>query len=475
MNNSKDSNTKESIHKELELLDKSFVNSILSYGVYSDRQWTLGDYDSNGTQTDKIENFLKESGLEDKNNINLKKAYEVFLTLFNRETFEKVDLKLASNGSSRYDNKEKEFSFEYEPGHYEALDNLAKAGIYKSKNPDGTYNLHLSFRGTDTNARNFLAFATDAYSDMARYYEVFKPLEKAVLEYAKDPNNKISSLQVSGHSLGGAMVQAFFNSDEVKKSSIPMEGFTYGAPGAKKNIFYKLLPDFIDLTNSLGFVSLGVKAYNLLQEEKKNVIDPRITQFTHKGDLVPKLGSVLYDTQGEQYGLDDTANKNFQTNGVLNKKQVNENVSFNRERGRFTVFTKMVKNHEESFFGKIKTYLENRFAFKHHDMLRYSFNIENEAVRKGVEFNKLNTADNVIESTPNINFFSQFRSRFIQQIHKTNQDDPITLHFFNSQKTKINQDGNVVHRLPKDVGEIILEMRKNAFASNIQKLALKGI
>lgn len=248
---------KQATHLELLNLDKAFINSILSYSVYSDRQWTV-DFNENMSNEENQKEFLSKAGLTNYQNVDLKKTYEVFLSLFSRETFEKVNLPIPQSGTS-FGYNDSDFNFSYENGNYVVHNNIAKASVFRSKNPDGTYSLHLSFRGTDQNVKSLLDYVSQAYIDMEEYYKLFKPLEKAVLEYAKDPKNNISNIQVNGHSLGGAMVQAFFNSEDVKKESLILSGYTYGAPGAVKNFFKKQANNLVDAVNGLTDLTFGIK------------------------------------------------------------------------------------------------------------------------------------------------------------------------------------------------------------------------
>jgi hypothetical protein len=458
-------------NNDLELLDRAFLNSILSYAVYTERQWTLENHPELTEESEKINKFLEESGLSDTKNINLKKAYEIFLTLFNKETFKKVNLINLTSGQEHYGEGNNVFDFQYESGNYTALNNLAKAGVYQTENLDGTNTLHLSFRGTDSSARSVVDYALEAYTDMENHYGVFKPLEKAILEYSENPKNNISSIHVSGHSLGGAMVQSFFNSKDVKNSSISMEGFTYGAPGAKKNIFHKIIPDLIEVSQSLGFVSLGLKLYKLLKEEQKNVPDERITQFTHKGDLVPKLGSVLYDTIGKAHELEDNSNNNFYTNGILNEKSLNHNFSFSNQPGkkRLAVFSEIMKSQEDSFLGEIQNYLSNRFAFKHHDMLRYSFNIESEITSIKRDLKQIEY------KTPYLTKFSEFKKKFNFELSSFHDEDLISNSPINSQYVKKTPNGQTIYRLPERANDSILKAREYYFGQKLTNLAINNL
>ncbi len=253
-----------------------------------------------------------------------------------------------------------------------------------------------------------------------------------------------------------------------------MEGFTYGAPGAKKNIFYQLLPDIIKNSNFFGIIPLAVKAYNLAKEEMENKIDSRITQFTHSGDAIPKLGSVLYNTDGSSYALEDKANKNLHKSAILGQKSLSETVHIDHRKGRFTAFTAIAKSQEESLFSKIKNYFPNMFS-KYHDMLRYSLNLEHESFSKGVELRDFKNSEDFTQNNPYVNRFKEFRSTLTRKIHVYNQDDPIMQHFLDRRKAQMTQDGRMIYRVKPDFAEMLSEMRNRAFANDIAKIAVSGL
>ena len=459
-------------HLELLNFDKSFINSVLSYSVYSDRQWAV-DFNEEFSFKEKQQEFLEQAGLNNYNNIDLKKTYEVFLSLFSRETFEKVNLAIPKQGTaSGY--KDSDFNFTYENGNYVAHNNIAKASVFRSKNSDGTYSLHLTFRGTDQNVKKLSDYISQAYLDMEDYYNLFKPLEKAVLEYAKDPKNKISEIQVSGHSLGGAMVQAFFNSEEVKKENLNLTGYTYGAPGAVKNLLKKQLNNLVDAVNGLTNLTFGVSLLNNFHKPK---IDNRITQFTHSGDIIPKIGGIAYYNIGEHIRLEDVSSKNLQEQLILNKKPITSNINFIRQPGRdrTIVMKSMINSHQETLVDKCIDYLKNRFALRHHDMLRYIFNLESHT-RTHLHKNDLaSNEDYQKKYMPNLVQFSEFRRAFTWEVSRHQQSDPISKHFNDNRYKKISQNGDAIYKLPAKLNETILEMRKKSFAEKVTKIAINGI
>lgn len=124
----------------------------------------------------------------------------------------------------------------YSPGEKGEFGKFAGALITTSDDPDnpGKKILNVSFRGTDPSKDASAAkYITEAYPDMEKYYHNhFIPLEYLVKEYAKDPKNNISTIDVSGHSLGGAMVHRFVESLEIEPNlNTVNRGVTFGSPG----------------------------------------------------------------------------------------------------------------------------------------------------------------------------------------------------------------------------------------------------
>jgi Ca2+-binding RTX toxin-like protein len=98
-----------------------------------------------------------------------------------------------------------------EDGYY--TNRNAAAFVARSKD-----SLVISFRGTNDNGDSNPADNDNAYSPdvdhwagKSDHYELFKPLIEAANTYVNDPVNGVSHVYVTGHSLGGAMVEAFIN------------------------------------------------------------------------------------------------------------------------------------------------------------------------------------------------------------------------------------------------------------------------
>ncbi|MEI8716341.1 hypothetical protein [Mesorhizobium sp. ISC11] len=88
--------------------------------------------------------------------------------------------------------------------------------------------LVVAFRGTD----EFLLESPE-WHDPTDYYGLFRPLVDALKSYIADSENGVEQVLVTGHSLGGAMVQYLINEDLQGSGSANVKGFTFGSIGAK--------------------------------------------------------------------------------------------------------------------------------------------------------------------------------------------------------------------------------------------------
>lgn len=392
----------------LKLHDKAFLNAILSYGVYTSQEWTLSNEgEDKKNDTEHFKNLMqqvKTSVLD----LPLKKAYELYISLYNRNTFEAVYLDLAQAGEYYSHKYGYPTNFKHSKGEFQTLNNLAKAGIFKTKNDDGSYNLHLSFRGTDTNAQSFKEFIYKAYLDMSAYYDCFKPLEMAILDYAKNPANNIKEMHVSGHSLGGSMVQEFLDSPEVKTSNLNIQGFTYGAPGNNKNEFYSFFPALYHIVKHQKFMDMGKSIFRLATMNLLNHKDAdlRITQYTHSGDLIPRVSSPLYAKSGIHIRIEDHAHYNYKENLILTGKKENNCLILNETGKNF--FMKVMMATQYHLIKKPLSAIKRAITFQSHDMLRYVFNIE--STTRGIKADM--NAQAAQKLTPNIAKFAEYRKRF---------------------------------------------------------------
>ncbi len=403
---------------ESKLLDKAFVNSILSYGIYTEREWFF------------------QSVHPPKPISTLREKYDHILSEYVGNIFHPVSLEHL-NGRSKSNIYGYQFDHTYQNGLYTSLDNLSKAGVFISKNEHGENVLHLTFRGTDINAQSFIKFATKAYLDMSAYYDSFKPLEQAIINYIVNPGNQIKSIQLSGHSLGGSMVQEFLKSEAVKKllnerSDLKIDAFTYGAPGSNKIHPYSIATSVYHSIKTKNFLLLGSATLEMVKdvffgfqqiliqknenfnEEKhvgpkkkksfsflslsklllnpfKDIFNNIISdapqekhekiffyQFRDTGDPIPMAGNFVYKKTGKIKTLFDYVQNDDLSLKIVNKENTShedsliylERNDYNNIKFKKEIYLK------ENIINIIMKRFERLKSAKYHDMLRYSLNLE---------------------------------------------------------------------------------------------------
>lgn len=126
---------------------------------------------------------------------------------------------------------EPRFSF----GLFISVDNLQTVnGTEKEKT------FHIAFRGTDpdikefsktdTNKNEFLKYFLDDYPNMSHHYEVIKPFVEQAIKFSN--SCRIHNIEVTGHSLGGAMVDLFLekNKHNPDLDGVKHKGYAFGNP-----------------------------------------------------------------------------------------------------------------------------------------------------------------------------------------------------------------------------------------------------
>ncbi len=345
-----------SIIKNAQKVDDALINSIMAYSVYSRNLWMI---DSIGNDFDKMKDKFSEAFFSSTEEEAQKKFFNLKIWNFINNTFEKVqDSKIRIPAQNMALNDYQYVSTStYKDGQFNARNanedfQIAHANIMKRKNPNGEgYILHLTYRGTEF--EHLWQYIKGPYLDMNAYYENFKPLEKHIKQFVSDPKNQITELQVSGHSLGGAMVQQFLKNNPKEEFPVPIKGFTFGSPGSKKNKFHKFL------TNAFHSIFRGIE----LQEDKfkDNVKDKRLQEFFHNNDPIPKIGLLGYKRNGETYNLFDTVKKETE---LAKDRRYGETLS-----EKLPVFGKCFK-----FFKELTL---SKFTLSFHDNDRYIINLRN--------------------------------------------------------------------------------------------------
>lgn len=241
--------------------DREFMNSVLSLSVYSSNDKWVGGLNEKLASGEKlsVDEVLKDSAMYSDSNDLDRVIAAYYATTFSPAKIMKngkFEGKMGENGMG---------DFEFKDGVYRSNDNVCSASSMLSKNEDGTFTLHMTYRGTDNDSRTkgelsafekkhpsvkafnslmrFARYCVTAYSDMGRHHDNFTPFDKACLEFASNPNNNVKNIEVSGHSLGGAMVQRFLKSDALLNSDMKdkVQGMTWGAPQTNANILGKTL------------------------------------------------------------------------------------------------------------------------------------------------------------------------------------------------------------------------------------------
>lgn len=351
-----------SFFAQLKKTDEALLNSILSFSVYDKNKWMMEHIDSELSQITTI----VQDAMKDK-----EKMYHLKVWHFIKNTFTKIpdyELKIPADGVE-LNNYNFLTKYSFKDGQYSAADGLAHASVLKSKNPNGDgYIMHLTFRGTEFS--RLFEYIKGPYLDMSAYYENFKPLEKYLKQYANDPKNQITEIQVSGHSLGGAMVQEFLknnppmekiidNNDKFSQLlkdkdsffSSPIKGYTFGSPGSLKKWYHKFA--------TIAYHAIG-RGFSVPIDDSPSKTDERITQFYHGNDPVPIVGLLGYSKGGNNNRLPDVAYEESKQ-AKLERQSALEKIP---------AFGKIITIFKENIIHKFNT----RF----HDSARYIMNLRNQ-------------------------------------------------------------------------------------------------
>lgn len=464
----------DSVEKKATELNSAFVEAFVSYAAYDSRRWMMEKNTSVDKNANPVLNALKQANTS-MEELTSKKVFELYASLFNKNKFEQVSLNLPSTGLYNSKKYGYETTFHSNNGDYQALDNLSRAIILKSKNPDDTYTLHVSFRGTDTVARTFKKFVTDAYLDMSSYYDSFKPLEEAVLEYAKNSDNKISKINVSGHSLGGAMVSEFFNSKEVQKCTIAMEGFTYGAPGNVKRPLYSLLPALYHTVKHGKFLQLGKTMLDFFVNTRVKNPEQSITHYSHAGDLIPRVASLAYAKEGNLISLEDVASKYKKESFILSGDNLATLFPKKTDKKNLVNVNNKVQYSHAGAWNETKEFVHKAVTFQYHDMLRYIINIDQQAQKLQEKVNEQpdSKLKSVLEnSLGDILDFNEYRKKFekVADFYPDTVSDYITNRLNQTTKLKAVQNSNWLGKMPnnnKTLSDNINRLRQAAFAQKV--------
>lgn len=99
---------------------------------------------------------------------------------------------------------------------------------------------HIAFRGTepdikefsktDTNKNEFIKYFLEDYPNMTHHYDFLQPFIEQATKLSKESN--IHNMEITGHSLGGAMVDVFLqkNKNNPYLEDVTYQGFAFGNP-----------------------------------------------------------------------------------------------------------------------------------------------------------------------------------------------------------------------------------------------------
>lgn len=130
---------------------------------------------------------------------------------------------------------------------------------------------HISFRGTDPDIKefsktestqsDFVKYFTHDYPNMSNHYEMMKPFVEQAIKLSKSSN--IKNMEITGHSLGGAMVDVFMEKNNNNKylKNVNYQGYAFGNPfgistrnkleqfweGEKGQKIHKIIDKFLNL------------------------------------------------------------------------------------------------------------------------------------------------------------------------------------------------------------------------------------
>lgn len=320
----------------LSISDRSLLNSFLALAAYNDNTWII----KNLNKTPEEMKYYQDTALLDESGSTLT-GLAIWGTLkktvrtipddaFDFDKIAKLNQDNAFYHNYHSNKYHTDIGFYYREGVYQTIDGMAQAVVVESQEANGEKTIHIAFRGTEAkvsdNALIGVAKHIPAYLDMEAYYEKFKPLQDAVIDYAK--KNNISKIEFAGHSLGGACVENALKQLPEDENTPEIQGFTFGSPGANKKIFTKFVNSIYHMNrNVLGFLvqkpfatmewvaaaidpRLGISVSGLVTTiNPKQIVseknDHRLIEYGHTRDPVPILGILGYSKVGERINLHD--------------------------------------------------------------------------------------------------------------------------------------------------------------------------
>ena len=204
---------------------------------------------------------------------------------------------------------------------------LAQALCAKASDGSGGQELHLAIRGTDpasdaSATRSLLntvfGYLIWTYPRINIHGESFAALAEAIASHAANPDNKITKIVLSGHSLGAAGAEAIL--PILRRSGIEVRSHFFGNPGrgpgwstvaftglrAAAAIASSVCQEAIEAIPArwekakafAGVVGTPVSWASRMLASVGRREDASIVNWRNPGDPVPKLGALLYASDG---------------------------------------------------------------------------------------------------------------------------------------------------------------------------------
>lgn len=507
--------------KTIEKTDDALLNAVLSYAVYEEKEWILNYI--NKPLSDDIKDKLTQCVINSSSNNattekNIETLFDLKLLTFCKNFFQPVSsemLNAYSNNNlilinenqesiqikgyefhnfiqadklndsvkqilsdvspedqaqvSTYSDQTKKDAGLYMDGFFSSSDDFAHAHILTSNHPKGGKVLHISFRGTEfERGLGYMAtkYIPQAYLDMSAYYDKnFKALEKALIAYAQDPKNDISEIQVTGHSLGGSMVQEFLknNPQNKDKETPPILGYTFGSPGSQKTKLMSFLTlvghaaltviDAAETVLSAGKINKidkflrhvnQIKNTNLFNFKTNYQKDSRLVEYYHTTDPIPALGALGYKHNGESIKLYDRMNADDLKVQLKNKtKQSKLGKFFNLVADNIPVVNSL-----------------KEFAITYHGIRRYVINLKDIIEENYTKHPQLAAQfDGVTEYTQQ---FKQADKQFIETLEQNKDEMAYAIKSSFYTKEQLSNQYNSA-KTKEDKQKIVKEIIKQGF------------
>jgi Ca2+-binding RTX toxin-like protein len=196
------------------------------------------------------------------------------------------------------------------------LEGIGSQGLLaKGVLSDGSGALVLSFRGTDEDLAPTLRGEAWSGNGLFKAYEMFRPLVDAAYRYATERSNGIQNVIVSGHSLGGSLVDIFtaIDAKRFEDAGLRLTIVSLASAGVDPNLF----TDALDVTSYKGDPRLNQAVVDLSSGSLVLRAPPNYYGLSHSEDMVtfPDVNLVSVTNMFGPYYPNSpiVTNKNFES------------------------------------------------------------------------------------------------------------------------------------------------------------------